>query len=87
MDNIIRLPITHSMKSLNKKGKNAVPCIVTDRWLKFPESSDWNGPEEILWVDVMTWTPEGNSKKLTTLAIEKSRLSEVLRSIKTPVKK
>ena len=37
--NVIRIPISHSQKYRNSLGKTAVPCEVSERFLRFSDES------------------------------------------------
>jgi hypothetical protein len=71
----------------NTMGKRAVPCIVSNRWLQFPERSDrfedGEYPDgDYMFIDVMTTIASGQSqKKLCTLCISKDDLLAALAEV------
>jgi hypothetical protein len=79
-DKITRFPIRGDQRWKNRLGKRAVPCIVTMRWLQFPEKSDPLEDGHFMFVDVMT-APEGQygpARKLCQLCISKEDLLATL---------
>ncbi len=60
---IIEIPISYRIRSKNRLGKGAVPCVVSGRWLKFPavSSGDFKEGEYIL-MKVMTKGKNGKKK-------------------------
>ncbi len=81
-DNIIGMPIKTSQIIKNKRGNISVDCIVTDRWLKFSNSSAMFDCGEVYTVDVMTTNVDGIDKKICQLIIKKDELINVINSIK-----
>jgi hypothetical protein len=78
-DQVRRFPIGGFQRWRNALGKRAVPCIVSNRWLQFPEKSDHFEDGEYpdgdyVFVDVLTTTSGGTHKKLCTLCIAKTDL-------------
>jgi hypothetical protein len=79
-DKVRRFPIGGFQRWQNALGKRAVPCIVSNRWLQFPERSDrfedGDYPDgDYVFVNVMTTVSSGeNHKKLCTLCIAKDDL-------------
>jgi hypothetical protein len=91
--------VSEQVKQFNIRGfqrwhKRAVPCIVSNRWLQFPERSDrfedGDYPDgDYMFVDVMTTADGGQShRKLCTLCISKADLlaavSEVDKNQESP---
>jgi hypothetical protein len=83
-DEVSRFPIGGFQRWQNALGKRAVPCIVSNRWLQFPERSDrfedGDYPDgDYMFVDVMTTADAGQTrKKLCTLCISKADLLAAL---------
>src|SRR5579864_3535275 len=93
-EDIKRFPIGGFQRWRNALGKRAVPCIVSNTWLQFPEKSDrfedGDYPDgDYMFVNVMTTATGGDApKKLCTLCISKvdllAALSEVDKDKQTP---
>ncbi len=64
----------------NKLGKFSVPCVITDRWLRFSKKSDSTNAGQVFWVDVMT-DVSGSEKKICTLAITKEDIKHAFENI------
>lgn len=79
-DKVRRFPIGGFQRWRNALGKRAVPCIVSNRWLQFPERSDrfedGDYPDgHYVFVHVMTTAANGQThKKLCTVCISKEDL-------------
>ena len=84
--NIERFPISGWEKTLNRRGKRSVSCIVSDRWLRFGEPDrqalNVGTPIEL---DVMTNIPHENdefeSKKLCSLIVTVEQLKKLMEEI------
>jgi hypothetical protein len=64
-DDVRPFPIRGFQRWHNALGKRAVPCIVSNRWLQFPEKSDrfedGDYPDgDYMFVDVMTTGPRAS---------------------------
>jgi hypothetical protein len=83
-DEVRPFPIRGFQRWHNALGKRAVPCIVSNRWLQFPEKSDrfedGDYPDgNYMFVDVMTTADRGQTRKtLCTLCISKEDLLAAL---------
>lgn len=80
-DNVIRLPIKYTQILKNKRGKFSVNCLLTDRWLRFEDTSVRMDVGEAIILEVMETDEEGNDTKLCQLVITKEELLEVLGQI------
>ena len=86
--NIQRFPISSWKRTLNRRGKRSVSCIVSDRWLRFgePDQQALNIGTPIL-LDVMTETLDekdefkSKSKKLCSLFVTVEQLKKLLEEI------
>ncbi len=84
--NIQRFPISGWKRTLNRRGKRSVSCIVSDRWLRFgePDQQALDIGTPIL-LDVMTETPDENdefkSKKLCGLIVTVEQLKKLVGEI------
>ena len=84
--NIQRFPISGWKRTLNRRGKRRVSCIVSDRWLRFgePDLQALNIGTPIL-LDVMTETPDENdefkSTKLCSLIVTVEQLKKLVKEI------
>jgi hypothetical protein len=77
-DKVTHFPTTGERRWRNRLGRRAVPCLVTCRWLQFPEKSDTVADAHYMFVDAMT-SPDGESeKRLRTLCISKEDLRAAL---------
>lgn len=36
---IIQIPVTYEQRKINEHGEGYVPCLVTNKWLQFPETA------------------------------------------------
>jgi hypothetical protein len=87
-EEVKRFPIGGFQRWHNVLGKRAVPCIVSHRWLQFPERSDrfedGDYPDgDYMFIDVMTTAAaRGHAqKKLCTLCISKADLLAALAEV------
>lgn len=80
---VIRIPINAMTRLKNKLGKGAVPCQVSDRWLKFPaeSSGDW-GEGAFIVLDVMTLDKNEKQRKLCELVVTREDLLSAINSVK-----
>ncbi len=84
--NIQKFPITGWKRTLNRRGKRSVSCIVSERWLRFGEPAqqaiNMGTPLEL---DVMTDTLDENdefkSKKLCSLIVTVEQLKKLMDEI------
>lgn len=81
-DNVIRLPIKYTQILKNKRGKNSVNCLLTDRWLKLTDTSVRMDVGEAIILDVMEAGPDGSDRKICQLVVTKEELMEVIGRIK-----
>lgn len=83
-DEVRQFPIGGFQRWHNTLGKRAVPCIVSNRWLHFPERSDrfedGDYPDgDYMFVSVMTTAADGQThRKLCTLCVSKEDLLAAL---------
>ena len=78
-EKVVRIPITHKERKLNEMGEGYVPCDISERWLKFPDTvSDFRW----LTVDVMTLGNDGSPKKICELALNKEDLLRAINAVK-----
>ena len=80
MAEVVKFPVNHWQREVNRRGKFGVSCIVSERWLRFTETSHKLNLGSVVWLDVMT--ESGDGKKLCTLAVTVEDLRRVLDSIK-----
>lgn len=84
--NIRKFPISGWKRTLNRRGKRSVSCIVSDRWLRFgePDQQALNTGTPLV-LDVMTETPDENdefkSKKLCSLIVTVEQLKKLMEEI------
>ena len=77
-DKITRFPIKGDQRWKNRLGKRAAACIVSMRWLQFPEKSTALRDGHFMFVDVMTSTDGNDARKLCQLCISKEDLLAAL---------
>jgi hypothetical protein len=77
-DKITRFPGDSFQRWKNRLGRRAVPCIVSDRWLQFPEKSDPLPDGSFMFVDVMTRADGENVRKICQLCISREDLLSAL---------
>lgn len=51
---ITKFPITPTQRSKNKRGKRSVSCIISERCLRLPKTSDQLQDGHYMFVNVMT---------------------------------
>ncbi len=84
--NIQRFPISAWKRTLNRRGKRSVSCIVSDRWLRFgePDQQALNIGTPIV-LDVMTEITDENgkfkSKKLCSLIVTVEQLKKLMEQV------
>ena len=80
---IHRFPVDGERRYKNRLGRHAVPCLVSGRYLQFPEISEVVSGGSYMFVDVMAMAIEGEGKprKLTRLCISKEDLMAALEQV------
>ena len=78
---VTRFPIKAYQRWRNRLGKRAVPCMVSDRWLQFPEKSDRLKGGHFMFVDVMTRADGENARKICQICITKEDLLAALKEV------
>jgi hypothetical protein len=73
-------------RTMNRRGKRSVSCMVTDRWLQFPETATTvnfgdGKPSSTVVVNVMTETG-GEARKICELTIRLEDLQNAVANIK-----
>jgi hypothetical protein len=81
-NNVIQFPVSYSKQYKNRLGKQAVPCQVSDRWLRFNETSTVAPAGEFLVLDVMTGSVDTGSRKLCQVVFTRDALLEALSSVR-----
>lgn len=82
----MRFPVKSIQRIQNRRGKRSVSCMVSDRWLRFPETATTvsfgdGKPSSTVIVDVMT-DVSGEPKKLCELCIRLEDLQSAISNIK-----
>lgn len=74
-------PINWVERWRKRYGPLAVECLISQRWLQFPENS-FEGPhgKKYMWVDIMT-EPTEKERRLTSICISKEELLAALEKI------
>ena len=78
---VIKIPISASQRWKNRFGRYGVPCMISQRWLQFSETSSAFADEEAIWLDVMTIDSKDKPMKICELCITREDLMKVLNSI------
>lgn len=81
-DKIIKIPISFDQRQINIHGTGYVPCEVTERWLQFPEESQFVGNKELMFIDVMTYGKEHETRKLCSLCLSREDILRALNNVK-----
>ena len=81
-DNLIPLPIKYTQILKNRRGKYSVNCLLSDKWLRFGETSTPLDLGEACVVDVMQAKEDDTDERICQLIITKEELLDVLKQIK-----
>jgi hypothetical protein len=77
MGKVTRLDSLARLKS--RLGRFGVPCMVSDRWMRFSERSCWIAAGEVITVDVMSGDPsQKKPRRLARLFVTREDLEKVL---------
>ena len=80
---IVKIPISPLTRYKNRLGKNAVPCVVSNRWLKFPVKSGGHFEDgEYISLDVMTLDKDEKPKKICELIVTRESLLSAINGVK-----
>jgi hypothetical protein len=80
---LIRLPVTRERKKRNMFGPYYVPCMVSSRYMLFPNKSGGHFNEgEYIDLSIMTETDDGKSKKLCELIVTREDILRAINSIR-----
>lgn len=80
---VVRIPINSMTRLKNKLGKGAVPCQVSERWIKFPaKSSGHFGDGEYIVLDVMTLDKNEKQRKICELIVTREDLLSAIHGVK-----
>lgn len=85
-DKIIKFPISHSKRHKNKMGKGYVPCMISDRWIKFPKKSAGHfGEGEFIEISIMTHSyTKGKPTKLCDMIVTREDLLKAINAVADP---
>jgi hypothetical protein len=75
---VVRFPTNGWQRAANRRGKQSVSCIVSDRFLRF-EDKKHSGPEGTSVIMHVMTDGNGPERKLTTLVITLEQLHGVLK--------
>jgi hypothetical protein len=78
---VVKIPISASQRWKNRFGRYGVPCMISQRWLQFSETSSAFADEEAICLDVMTIDSEDKPRKICELVVTREDLMKVLNSI------
>jgi hypothetical protein len=82
-DDVLPFPIKGFERQKNQAGRHAVLCIVSERWLQFPEQgSGCIQLGEPLKIEVMTKDKTGNDKKICDLIVTREDLLRAIGAVK-----
>jgi hypothetical protein len=79
---ITRFPTSGFQRWKNRLGKRVAPCIVTQRWLQFPETSAALEDGHYMFVDVMTAGDNDTPRKICQLCVSKEDLLAALNQVR-----
>ena len=79
---VTRIPISFDTRLKNLLGQFAVPCQVTDRWLRIAPSSALLASGEFITIDVMTG--HDSRRCLTRVIVTREDLLNVLANVTPP---
>jgi hypothetical protein len=68
-DKVIKIPISSTQRWKNRFGRYGVPCMISQRWLQFSETSSAFADEEAIFLDVMTIDSKDEPRKICELCI------------------
>ena len=80
-DKVVGFPVKSWQRQRNRMGVRAVLCEVSERWIQFPEGSQPLTDVNVMWVDVMTKSEEGKTRKLCTLCISKEDIAKAIAKV------
>ncbi|MBC6445225.1 MAG: hypothetical protein GDA50_07360 [Alphaproteobacteria bacterium GM202ARS2] len=83
VDNVDRFPVSTWQRIINRRGKRAVNCIVSDRYLVFGQA---DGPIQMgtpVAVDVMTELEEKKPRKLCSLILTVEDLKKMVEMLES----
>ena len=81
MMNVTRFKMKWSTRRRNQIGKGGVPCMVSDKWLAFPEQSD-GFFQEGEYITIAVMTDAGDSPKcLSKLVVTREDLIRALEQV------
>jgi len=84
-DKIVRFPVTSMKRKRNSMGDGYVPCMVSERWLQFPDMSAGDFKEgEFIDVSVMTLDSNEKPRKICSLVITREDIAKAVNAIKKP---
>src|SRR5262249_5170658 len=78
---VVRFPIKSSERWKNRLGKRAAACLVTDRWLQFPENSEPLPDGDYMFINVMTRPDGENVRRICQLCVSKQDLIRAIKSV------
>jgi hypothetical protein len=82
---VVRIPVSVDQRHRNTVGPGYVPCMVSDRWLRFPKQSGGHfGGGEYIAADVMTGSPEEHPRRLCELIVTREDLLRAISSVTDP---
>jgi hypothetical protein len=80
---VIRMPIKAYQRWKNFVGKYGVPCMISNRWLSFPEESAGHFQAgESIRIDVMTLDSNEKPRRLCELVVTREDLVRVINMVK-----
>jgi hypothetical protein len=81
--NVVKLPVRAYQRWKNFVGQYGVPCMVSNRWLRFPKKSGGHFQEgEYIPIDVMTLDSNEKPGKLCELIVTREDLVRVINLVK-----
>lgn len=86
-DKIIPFPLDSLTRLKNRLGKGAVPCMVSDFWLRFPAESEGHFEAgEFIILSVMRREDDEHHKKICELVVTREDLLAAIQGVHDPEK-
>ena len=82
-DNVTKFPISMSERQKNEMGPGFVPCMISERWIQFPEVSTGHfGGGEFIEISIMTKNSKGKQREICNLIVTREDLLSALSAVK-----
>lgn len=82
MSRVIKFPISSFKRVQNSRGPCSVSCILSNRWIKFADTSTPLYEGDAVFLDVMTQDYNGKDRKICSLCVSRSEMLNALNVVK-----